>query len=52
MYHERVTAAGAQAQLVQRFLARYGHCVFETDEMAGALEDLVDWAEYGVVPAP
>ena len=52
MYHQRVTAANAETQLVQRLVPRYGHCIFETDEMARALEDLVDWAEHGVVPAP
>jgi hypothetical protein len=43
---------GRRGPRVQRLLARYGHCVFETDEMTQALEDLVVRAGHGVVPAP
>lgn len=51
-YQQIVAAAGESDRLVQRTVNRYGHCEFETAEMVQALQDLEDWAENGVKPAP
>jgi pimeloyl-ACP methyl ester carboxylesterase len=47
-----VAAAGSSALLVQQTVGRFGHCSFKDQEVIGALLDLVDWVENGVVPAP
>jgi len=47
-----VAAAGRSDLLVQRTISTYGHCAFTLDEQVDAFEDLVAWAENGVVPTP
>lgn len=47
-----VDAAGSSALLVQQTVDRFGHCVFKDQEVVGALVDLVNWVENGVVPVP
>ena len=47
-----VAAAGRSDLLVQRTIPTYGHCAFTLDEQVQAFQDLVTWAENGVIPAP
>ncbi len=51
-YRTRVDAAGCGSWLLQRIATRYGHVGYEAPEMLAAIEDLVLWAEAGVVPTP
>jgi dienelactone hydrolase len=49
-YRRIVDAAGAGDLLVQRAIARSGHCNFTSDERIAAFADLVAWVEDGEVP--
>jgi hypothetical protein len=51
MLTDRVTAAGANALLVQRTKFEYGHCNFTVPEQVQAITDLATWVETGVKPA-
>ena len=44
-------AAGGGDQLVQRSIARYGHCAVTPAETAAAFSALVQWADGGAKPA-
>jgi pimeloyl-ACP methyl ester carboxylesterase len=49
MFHEQrllaaATARGTTGLLRQRTVNAYGHCIFTTEEMAGAFGELADWA--------
>ena len=55
-WHEAAFAAtaaeaGGANQLVQRSIARYGHCAVTPAETAAAFSALVQWAEGGAKPA-
>jgi hypothetical protein len=58
VFHEALYAAAVAEQgnpdlLVQRITDRYGHSdTFSADELRGAFEELVDWVETGIAPAP
>lgn len=43
---------GGEANYVQRYVARNGHCTFTPQETAHAFQDLVTWKETGKRPAP
>lgn len=51
-YAAIAAAAGSSDLLVQRPVARFGHCRFTVAEQMAALNDLVTWVETGVTPAP
>ncbi|MCL7979884.1 MAG: hypothetical protein M8865_08265 [marine benthic group bacterium] len=49
----RVDALGKSHLLVRRTFDRFGHCAISAaNEYGPAFDDLVSWAETGVVPAP
>jgi hypothetical protein len=50
-YAQRTGDAGAGEWLVQRSIARYGHCAVTPAEMGSAFDALVSWAEGGPRPA-
>jgi pimeloyl-ACP methyl ester carboxylesterase len=52
LYAGLTSGAGASSQLVQRSIARYGHCTFTVPEMTKAFRDLAGWVETGVRPTP
>ncbi len=53
LYAEKVENRGRQDLLVQRISERYGHTeTFSADEVFGAFEELVEWVDSGVAPAP
>jgi pimeloyl-ACP methyl ester carboxylesterase len=49
-YRRLVEAAGNGDLLVQRAIARAGHCMFSYAERTRAFDDLVAWVETGVAP--
>jgi pimeloyl-ACP methyl ester carboxylesterase len=49
IYADRVAAAGASANLLQRTVGGFGHCGFPADE-ASAFSALVQWIKTGVKP--
>ena len=52
MFRERVEAAGDGDLLVQRSVDRFGHCTYGEAALIVAFDDLVEWVEGGVKPAP
>jgi pimeloyl-ACP methyl ester carboxylesterase len=50
-YAVTTAQAGSGGQLVQRSIARYGHCAVSPAETAAAFADLVQWADGGAKPA-
>ncbi len=58
VFHEALYAAAVAEQgtsdlLVQRISDRYGHTgPYLADEVYGAFEELVDWVDTGIAPAP
>jgi hypothetical protein len=51
IYHQRASAKGNAANLVQRAIRAPGHCDFTVAEESTAFSDLVNWVEHGVKPA-
>lgn len=51
IYARRAERRGSSGWLVQRAIRETGHCVFGSSEEAAAFDDMVLWAEGGVVPA-
>ena len=49
-YRRLVDAAGSGDLLVQRAIARSGHCMFSYVERTRAFDDLVAWVETGLAP--
>jgi pimeloyl-ACP methyl ester carboxylesterase len=49
-YRRLTDTAGAGNLLVQRAIARSGHCMFSADERTRAFDDLVAWVDTGVPP--
>jgi len=49
-YRERVTAAGASKNLLQRSDDSFGHCDFGVPQMMSNFQDLVGWVNSGVQP--
>jgi pimeloyl-ACP methyl ester carboxylesterase len=52
LFAAKVAQAGASNLLVQRTINRWGHCTFTVQEMLTGFQDLVNWVENGVKPAP
>lgn len=53
LYAAKVAEQGDEDLLVQRISNRYGHSApFLADEAFGAFEELVEWVDTGVAPAP
>lgn len=52
LFAAKVAAAGTSALVVQRPIARYGHCSFTVNDMITAFTDLTNWVENGVKPTP
>ena len=51
-YRAVVAAAGRSNLLVQRPVAGFGHCAWDTAQSLAAFQDLVTWVETGIRPAP
>jgi hypothetical protein len=51
IYARRAARRGSAGWLVQRAIRETGHCTFASSEEAAAFDDMVLWAEEGVVPA-
>jgi pimeloyl-ACP methyl ester carboxylesterase len=51
-YGEMLRLNGGDANYVQRFVSRNGHCTFTPDEVMNAFKDLVKWKEEGTRPEP
>lgn len=51
IYARRAARQGSAGRLIQRAIRETGHCTFATSEEAAAFDDMVLWAEDGVVPA-
>jgi pimeloyl-ACP methyl ester carboxylesterase len=51
VYHALATEHHRQGLLVQQSVNRFGHCEFETSEVANAFAGLVGWVDFGIKPA-
>ncbi|MBL8216654.1 MAG: alpha/beta hydrolase [Bryobacterales bacterium] len=51
-YGDLLRLNGGDANYVQRFVDRTGHCTFTPQETVNAFRDLVTWKEQGTRPAP
>ena len=51
-FYQKVAAAGATANLLQRYYPAYGHCAIPPDVQAQNFLDLVGWVDTGIKPAP
>ena len=51
-YSDLLRLNGGDANYVQRFVDRNGHCSFTPQETVNAFRDLVTWKEEGTRPAP
>lgn len=53
LYTSKVTEQGDEDLLLQRITDRYGHTApFSAEEVFEAFEDLVEWTNTGIAPAP
>ena len=50
-FARKTATAGSSANVLQRSIARYGHCAFTTQEMVDAFQSLTGWATTGQRPA-